>query len=200
MIGRRREVEQLLEDFVRSSDYGRGWARVAAAPQGVFRLKPDQMIPVVRMIFMGDRPGFISPFRKLMDGHRTVDRKPEYGLGALGDGELAIQPTISVEVVTDAAYLAAAMRGATQIDESIIRNPSLVFSVPAHFLLPKWKDNDWAIAQICGRDGRLSVVQVKAIRELAKNHTPEEIYVRIGAKDVNQVKRVLDGKTYARIA
>lgn len=39
-----------------------------------------------------------------------------------------------------------------------------------------------------------------AIRELAKNYTPEEIFVRIGAKDVDQVKRVLDGKTYARIA
>lgn len=357
MIGRRREVEQLLEDFVRSSDYAREWTRVAANPHGVFRLKPGQVIPAVCMIFMGDRPGFVSPFRKLMDGHRTVDRNPEYGLGALGEGELAIQPTISVEVVTDPVYLAAAMRGATQIDESTIRSPSLVFSVAAHFLLSpkhyperayvlyqhifgagasypddgsfyvgvstrswqkrwsehrravetgspllfhrrfreeqeggrltyvhhkvmaitdeleqlyeaeeflveghwdderrlnmvpggksglrylrengvlskgvvplpddrdkilhkslsnhprlglpapwvaeKWKDNDWAIAQICGRDGRLSVVQVKAIRELAKNHTPEEIYVRIGAKDVHQVKRVLDGKTYARIA
>lgn len=105
MIGRRREVEQLLEDFVRSSDYGREWAQVAANPHGVFRLKPGQVITVVRMSFIGHRPGFISPFRKLMDGHRTVDRKPEYGLGALGECELAIHPTISVEVVTDPAYL-----------------------------------------------------------------------------------------------
>lgn len=357
MIGRRREVEQLLDDFVRSVDYGREWARTAANPQGVFRLKPGQAIPVVHMVFMGDRPGFISESRKLMDGHRTVSRKTEYGLGALGEGELAIQPTISVEVVTDPALLAAAMRGARQIDESTIRSPSLVFSVPAHFLISpkyypesafvlyqhifgagasypedgffyvgvstrswqkrwsehrraietgspllfhrrfreekrrgcltyvhhkvmaitddleqlyeaeeflvaghwdderrlnmvpggksglfylrengllskgvvpqpddrdkilykwlndhprlglpapwvteKWKDNDWATAQICGREGRLSVDQVKAIRELAKSHTPEEIYVRIGAKGVDQVKRVLDGKTYTRIA
>ncbi|BDE73144.1 hypothetical protein SAMN05421547_1073 [Delftia lacustris] len=75
VIGRRREVEQLLEDFVRSSDYARGWARVAIPT--VFRLKPGQVIPVLRMIFMGDRPGGISPLRKLMDGHRTVDRKSE---------------------------------------------------------------------------------------------------------------------------
>ncbi|MDH1379650.1 hypothetical protein N5J07_09335 [Comamonas aquatica] len=81
MIGRRREVEQLLEDFMRASDYGLEWARVAANPHGVFRLKPGQVIPVVRMIFMGDRSGFISPFLKIMDGHRTVDRKPEYSLG-----------------------------------------------------------------------------------------------------------------------
>ncbi|MDA8520406.1 hypothetical protein [Acidovorax sp. NCPPB 4044] len=72
--------------------------------------------------------------------------------------------------------------------------------LPAPWVAEKWKDSDWAIAQICGRDGRLSMVQVKAIRELAKNHTPGEIYVRIGAEDVDQVKRVLDGKTYARIA
>ncbi|MCE3606572.1 hypothetical protein LXA47_23635, partial [Massilia sp. P8910] len=135
MIGRRREVEQLLEDFIRASDSGLEWARVAANPHGVFRLTPDQVIPVVRMIFMGDRQGFIAPFQKLMDGHRTVDRKSEYGLGALGEGELAIQPTISVEVVTDPVYLAAAMRGATKIDESTVRSPSLVFSVPAVFLL-----------------------------------------------------------------
>lgn len=102
MVGRRREVKQMFEDFVRSSDYGGGeWARVAANPHVVFGLKPGHVIPAVRMIFMGDRPGFISPFRKLMDGHRTVDRKPEYGLGAQGEGELAIQPTISVEVITD---------------------------------------------------------------------------------------------------
>lgn len=79
MIGRRREVEQLLEDFVRSSDYGWEWARVAANPHGVFRLKPGQVIPVVHMIFIGDRLGFTSPSPKLMDGHRTVDRKLAYG-------------------------------------------------------------------------------------------------------------------------
>jgi hypothetical protein len=116
MIGRRREVEQLLEDFIRASDYGLEWARVAANPHGVFRLTPGQVIPVVRMIFMSDRQGFIAPFHKVRDGHRTVDRKPEYGLGALGEGELAIRPTISVEVVTDSAYLAAAVRGAAQIE------------------------------------------------------------------------------------
>ena len=127
MIGRRREVEQLLEDFIRASDFGLEWVRVAANPHGVFRLTPGQVIPVVRMIFMGDRQGFIAPFQKLMDGHRTVDRKSGYGLGALGEGELAIQPKISVEVVTDPAYLA--MRGARPIDESTIRSPSLVRSI-----------------------------------------------------------------------
>ena len=41
--------------------------------------------------------------------------------------------------------------------------------LPAPWVSEKWKDNEWAIAQICGRDDRLSVEQVRAIRELAKN-------------------------------
>lgn len=63
----------------------------------------------------------------------------------------------------------------------------------------KLRDNDWAIAQICCRDDRLSVDQVRAIRELAKQFSAEEISIRIGAKDVNQVNRVIYGKTYSRI-
>jgi len=32
-------------------------------------------------------------------------------------------------------------------------------------------DDEWAVAQICGRDGRLSVEQIRAIRELAKGYS-----------------------------
>ncbi len=63
----------------------------------------------------------------------------------------------------------------------------------------KWKDDAWAVAQICGRDGRLSVEQVRAIRELAEGHSAEEIALCIGAQNTDQVQRVLDGKTYARV-
>lgn len=357
MIGRRHEVEALLDDFVKGSAYGKEWARVAAQPQGVFRLVPGQTIPVVHLVFMGARPGFLAPFKKLREGHRTVGQASEFASGnALKADEKVIAPELSIEVVTDPVYLAAAMRGATQIDETTVKSPSLLFAVPAHLLLSpkyspatsfvlyqhifgaggsypndgffyvgvstrswqkrwsehrraidtdsallfhrtfrderaagrltyvthkvmgitddlealysaeefmveghwdderrlnmipggksglrylrehgllakavvplpddrdkivhkwlhehprlglpapwvseKWKDDAWAIAQICGRNGRLSVDQVRAIRELATNHTPEEIYVRIGAKDVDQVKRVLDGKTYTRV-
>ncbi|WP_201744555.1 hypothetical protein [Citrobacter freundii] len=71
--------------------------------------------------------------------------------------------------------------------------------LPAPWMAEKWRDNDWAIAQICCRDDRLSVDQVRAIRELAKQFSAEEISIRIGAKDVNQVNRVIYGKTYSRI-
>lgn len=59
--------------------------------------------------------------------------------------------------------------------------------LPAPWVAEKWRDRDWAIAQICGRDDRLSVEQVWAIRELAKEHSSEEVFTRIGAKDVAQV-------------
>ena len=71
--------------------------------------------------------------------------------------------------------------------------------LPAPWVAEKWKDDAWAIAQICGRDDRLSVEQVHAIRELAKTHSAEAIAERIGARNSDQVQRVIDGKTYTRV-
>lgn len=71
--------------------------------------------------------------------------------------------------------------------------------IPAPWISEMWKDDDWAIAQICGRARRLSVDQVRAIRSLALNNSIEEIAKRIGALNTLQVKRVIDGKTYSRI-
>lgn len=357
MISRRREVEALLSHFVRSVPYGSEWAKVAIDPQGVFRLTHGQLIPAVHLIFLGDRPGYIAPFKKLRVGHRTVGQEREYSSGnSLAEHEFALPPIISIELVTDPKHIVAAIERRTAIDETQLERPSQIFSIPAHFLLSpkysperayviyqhifgsgatypddgffyvgvtkrswqrrwaehkraidfgspllfhrrfreekvngrityinhkvmgitddleslytaeeflveghwedqrrlnmipggksglrylrengligksvvplpderykivdkwlrdnprkglpapwvaeKWRDNDWAIAQICGRDGRLSVDQVRAIRELAKTHTADEIYERIGAKDVAQVNRVLEGKAYTRI-
>ncbi|WP_447828852.1 hypothetical protein [Aeromonas hydrophila] len=71
--------------------------------------------------------------------------------------------------------------------------------LPAPWVAEKWRDNDWAIAQICGRDDRLSVEQVRAIRQLAEEYSAEEIFTRIGARNVAQVERVLERKTYSRV-
>lgn len=357
MISRRREVESLLNNFIQSSDYGADWFRVAKNPQGVFRLKPGQIIPAVQLTFLGSAPGFVGQFRKLNPTHRTVGEATEYLSGkTLEVEERAIQPIISIDIVTDPLFLEAARKGQKTIDERQITKPSLLFSIPAHFLLSpkhfpkkayvlyqhifghggsypndgffyvgvttrswqkrwsehkraiesgspllfhrkyreerdkgrityvnhkvmgitddlekmyateeflveghwedqrrlnmipggksglrylrengflqqsvvpmpderdrivsewlkdhprkglpapwvaeKWQDNDWAVAQICGRDGRLSVEQVRAIRQLAKKYSAEEISARIGAKNVAQVKRVLEGKTYSRV-
>ncbi|WP_210250788.1 hypothetical protein [Bradyrhizobium hipponense] len=71
--------------------------------------------------------------------------------------------------------------------------------LPAPWVSEKWKDDAWAVAQICGRDDRLSVEQVRAIRELARTHPAETITERIGARNKDQVQRVIDGETYARV-
>jgi hypothetical protein len=71
--------------------------------------------------------------------------------------------------------------------------------LPAPWVTEMWKDPDWAVAQICGRDGRLSIEQVRAIRALAEKHPAEQIAERIGTSKVDQVRRVLDGKTYTRV-
>ncbi|MDB4303937.1 hypothetical protein N9934_04035 [Desulfosarcina sp.] len=357
MIRRRHELEVLLSNFIRSSSYGAEWYKVARNPNGIFRLKPGQVLPAVQVTFLDKAPGFVAPFRKLKGGHRTVGAATEYLSGKnLEEEERAIQPIISVDYVTDPLFIQAAKRGQTTINESHIRQPSLLFSIPAHFLLSpshfpkkayvlyqhifghggsypndgyfyvgvttrswqkrwsehkraiesgspllfhrkfreekdhgrvtyinhkvmgitddleklyateeflveghwqdqrrlnmipggksglrylrengliqrsvipmpderdrivsdwlkdhprkglpapwvteKWRDNDWAVAQICGRDDRLSAEQVRAIRKLAKEYSAEEIFARIGARNVAQVKRVLEGKTYSRV-
>lgn len=71
--------------------------------------------------------------------------------------------------------------------------------LPAPWVSEKWKDDEWAIAQICGRDDRLSVEQVRAIRELAKTNSADAIADRIGARNPEQVQRVIDGETYTRV-
>jgi hypothetical protein len=71
--------------------------------------------------------------------------------------------------------------------------------LPAPWVSDKWKDDEWAIAQICGRDGRLSVEQVRAIRQLANTCSADVIAARIGALNTEQVQRVIDGETYTRI-
>ncbi|WP_431295859.1 hypothetical protein [Rahnella sp. PAMC 25559] len=357
LICRRHEVEFLINDFISYSSYGAAWFKQAQQPNGIFRVEPGQVVPSLHMVFVGKRPGFIAPFDKLRNGHRTVRQASEYESGkALGADEFSLQPMISIDIATDPLLIQASAQGKTRIDESLITQPSLLFSIPAHYLLSpklfptnayvlyqhifgnggsypfdgffyvgvttrswqkrwsehkrainngspllfhskfreekqkgrvsylhhkvmaitddleklyaaeefmveghwddqrrlnmipggksglrylrengmikssiapmtderdgiistwlkehprkglpapwvaeKWRDNDWAIAQICGQDGRLSVKQVRAIRELAKEFSAEEIFTRIGAKDVEQVIRVIDGITYSRI-
>ena len=71
--------------------------------------------------------------------------------------------------------------------------------LPAPWLVERWKDNDWAVAQICSRSDRLSIEQVRAIRKLATKNSAEFIAMRIGAKSADQVQRVINGMSYARV-
>lgn len=366
MHRRLREVEKLLDDWCKTP-FGQHWLGSAMTEHGVIRVTPGQPIPVVQLIALGDRPMYIGPLLKARAGHRTIG-PDQFGSGKpLAAGELAIEPSIQIDVVTDPAQLVAARQTAERImsgqgiDQSPnipgLKVPSLMFSAPARMLLApsnwvkksfvlyqhifgngasypvdgyfyvgvttrswqnrwsehkrqietgspllfhrkfreemgagrityvhhkvmgitddvevlynteeylvrahwqderrlnmipggksglkylrehgllaprmvptpderdvllekwlrenprrglpapwvseRWKDDEWAVAQICGRDGRLSVDQVRGIRRLADGHSAEVIADRIGALNKEQVQRVIDGETYTRVS
>ena len=63
-----------------------------------------------------------------------------------------------------------------------------------------WKKEEYAIRVICGPEGRLSVDQVLKIRRLGREGgNIDEITELVGARNRDQVKRVLEGRTYARV-
>jgi len=354
MHGRLREVDARLRQWCTSED-GTRWLEVALHESGVQRVGIGQGIPTAHFIALGPRPIRLAPFMKVEDGHRVVGITDFQSGRQLEPAELALQPTIRVEVVTDPVLLAAA-RGEIRDHMPGVKEPSILFSAPAHLLLapkiwPKkayvlyqhifgespsypddgyfyvgvttrswqarwtehrhametgspllfhrklreeieasrvtylhhkvmgitddleqlydgeeflvkglwedgrrlnmipggkaglkymrengmlgrgiipmpddrdrlladwirehprrglpapwvaelWKDPEWAAAQICARDDRLSVKQVRAIRALAEQHPAEQIAERIGARNVDQVRRVLERKTYMRV-
>jgi hypothetical protein len=355
MRSRLREVEILLREWCKS-DYGGHWLNVARQKHGVIRVKPGQFIPSVHVVALAGRPMFIAPQQTLRVGHRAVGADQFRSGRALEDGELALPPELRLDVVRDAALLAAAARRDTSMHIAGVREPSLVFSAPAQFLIApttspqndyvlyqhifgegssypvdgffyvgvttrswqkrwmehrramekgspllfhrklgeelgagrvtyihhkimaitddleklyateewlvkvhwadarrlnmipggksglkylrengmlaertvplpderdrlvetwlrdhprkglpapwvaeKWKDDEWAVAQICGRHDRLSVEQIRAIRELARAYSASVIADRIGARNAEQVQRVIDGETYSRV-
>ena len=72
--------------------------------------------------------------------------------------------------------------------------------VPNLFLAELWRDEEFYLKVLSGRSDVLTPGQVLAIRQLAaKGRTPQQIFEAVGARNVEQVKRVLDGKTYTRI-
>jgi hypothetical protein len=355
MHSRVREVELLLRDWCRSG-YGTAWLSVASKPDGVFRAKSGQVIPVVHLVALGDQRIYISPQQMVRAGHRMVGGR-ELRSGPLAEGEIALRPEIRLDIVRDATLLAALARRDASVQTIGMMEPSLVFSSPASYLLSptgwpkkayvlyqhifgsggsypidgffyvgvttrswqkrwgehrravdagspllfhrkfrdefsagrisyihhkvmgitddvdelyaaeeelvkghwddvrrlnmipggksglkylrengmladrvvplpderdrlveawlrehprkglpapwvveKWKDDAWAVAQICGRENRLSIEQVRAIRELSAVHSADVIADRIGARNREQVQRVIEGKTYNRVA
>jgi hypothetical protein len=72
--------------------------------------------------------------------------------------------------------------------------------VPNLFLAELWRDDDFYLKVLGGRSDVLSPGQVLAIRDLAaKGKTAQQIFEVVGARNVEQVQRVLAGKTYSRI-
>lgn len=63
-----------------------------------------------------------------------------------------------------------------------------------------WKNDDYAMKVICGANDRLSVEQVLKIRELNEfGMSTKKITEVVNARNLLQVQRIINGKTYSRI-
>lgn len=72
--------------------------------------------------------------------------------------------------------------------------------VPNMLISGLWKNDDFYTKVITGRSNTLSVEQVRAIRTLAsQGESAAGIASKVGARNIEQVERVLNGKTYSRI-
>jgi hypothetical protein len=84
------------------------------------------------------------------------------------------------------------------LDTYFKQHPQL--GIPKPGVAESWNDPAYAEAVICGRENRLSAEQVRQIRYLAAIGTPVgQIATQVGASNISQVRRVLTGRTYARI-
>jgi len=72
--------------------------------------------------------------------------------------------------------------------------------VPNPFISAMWKDEGYAASVVCGHLDRFSVEQVKLIRQLNDSgFSPSAIASLVHARNIEQVERVIAGKTYRRI-
>lgn len=72
--------------------------------------------------------------------------------------------------------------------------------LPAPWVAESWTDPEYAARVICGPRGRFSVEQVMLIRRLGEEGlSADEIALRIEARDLEQIRRLLAGKTYSRV-
>lgn len=81
-----------------------------------------------------------------------------------------------------------------------VRRVGVRAGVPNLFLAELWRDDDFYLKVLAGRSDVLTPGQVLTIRDLAdKGRTAQQIFEVVGARNVEQVQRVLAGKTYTRI-
>jgi hypothetical protein len=73
--------------------------------------------------------------------------------------------------------------------------------VPNLLLSKLWLDDEFYLKVLAGRSDVLTPAQVVAIRQLAaEGKTEAQIAGIVEARNIEQVKRVLSGKTYRRIS
>ncbi|MDH4552744.1 hypothetical protein [Pseudomonas sp. BN607] len=142
------EVEKLISNWCTTA-YGQHWLKVARDPAQVMRLLPGDSIPVVHLIALGDRPIVISPQRRVRLGHRFFGANEFASRRPLAENEVAVGPLIQLDVVTDQALIQPALKMQRTGHVQGVESPSIVFSIPAHYLLSplQWPDRAYVLYQ-----------------------------------------------------
>ena len=142
------EVEQLLSGWC-NTDYGRHWLKVARIPGQALRLLPGQLIPVMHLVALGSRQIFIVPQQPVRVGHRFVGARDFASGRPLAEGEIAIGPLIRLDIVSDEALISAAKELRLEAHVPGVKAPSIIFTIPAHYLLSpeRWPDKAYALYQ-----------------------------------------------------
>ncbi len=191
----------------------------AAVAEGSRRLFPRKLAALIRsrVAELGSQPnphpklaGIISAIcavglnedmaldieEYLVDKHSLATKHPN-GLNMIPGGREGIRVMYqlsgrSSDVLTDTESREAAF------DAHLTQHPQL--GVPKPGVSAAWNDPSYAEAVICGRDNRLSADQVREIRYLAAaGWNVAAITQRVEALNDDQIRRVLAGRTYARI-
>ena len=142
------EVEKLLSNWCATA-YGQHWLKVARPPGHMLRLLPGDVIPVVHLVALGNRPIFITPQRPMKVGHRFVGSDQFASGRPLAENEIPVVPWIRLDIVTDEALINGALK--MQLTGHIhgVTSPSTIFSIPAHYLLSpqQWPDKAYVLYQ-----------------------------------------------------
>ena len=128
----------------------------------------------------------------------TVDKwsSDDYGLNMIPGGFKGLR-FLHEHRITDRVNIPFEERDKA-IAEYLRKNPRK--GIPNPFISELWKNDDFYLRVIESKEKNLSADQVRSIRKLNDMGWPaDEIAKEINALDVDQVKRVLAGKTYKRI-
>ncbi|HCM0780008.1 TPA: hypothetical protein N2777_001642 [Vibrio parahaemolyticus] len=71
--------------------------------------------------------------------------------------------------------------------------------VPNLMISKLWANQDYVNSVICGHSNRLTVEQVRKIRELSENHSISFVMKKLNLNDRFQIEKVIKGKTYKKV-
>lgn len=135
----------------------------------------------------------------LVDKYSLASKHPGIGLNMIPGGRAGITALHTLRAVPEGLMASPDTEQRDEMLEAHMqKHPRL--GQPNEAVAAAWEDSAYAEAVICGRENRLSGDQVREIRFLAAMGNKEaDIVNLVGANNIEQVRRVLVGRTYGRI-